>query len=97
MFQWADRLVGDGRLSNGRLVQSILSWNGVMVVAAISALVLAKQAVGSPQSIRLANEDHVAEERRNRYCIQAVSISLFIFIGIFLGQRHLPNFFGVRV
>ncbi len=93
MFQWADRFVGDGKLTNGRLVQTVFSWNGVAVVIAISALVLAKSAVGSPQSVKLSTDDHVKEDRRNRYWIQAVTIALVLFLGVFVGQRHLPNYF----
>lgn len=96
VVQFLDRSVGDGKLTNGHVVKSLWGWNGIAIIAGISALVIAKLAVDAPTPSTAKVEGSLAEDRTARYWMQGVSSLTFFFVGIFAAQRHLPNLFGIK-
>ena len=96
-IQWASRLV-EGQLNGGQAVKVSWGWTELALGGAVlSGLVFGKIAVTQKEFVgESATPAAVSEDRKHRYTALAASLGLAVAVGAILGQKYLPNFFGIK-
>ncbi len=92
-LQWTARQI-TGTLNRGQAVTAVWSANGIAVALLITSVYLGAVAIKPSADGRLSADVSACEEQKNRVFFMLSALATAGCVGVFLGQRYVPVYFG---